>query len=411
MELLNQLEQASRGLSPKSKQYFVAFKESGFPTKKMEAWKYTSLTNTLKPNFTLNLPTASLTSEQVQAKSFTTDTHSRLVFINGVYNEALSVITEANLTVKPITEAFSHPAYATIMHPTDAFTQLNTAFASYGVYIGVAKNQTVATPVELLYFTVNDTDAFVQPRNFVEVAENAELRLVEAHYTLGAKATLTNVVTEVLVGKAARLDYYKIEHNTPASSLIDNTYISQEANSNASVHTFTLGGELNRNNLNFFHKGEHLESTLKGITILEDNQHTDHYTLVHHAQPNCESHQDYKSIVRDKATNVFNGKIMVDKIAQKTDAYQQNDNVLLGDKATVYTKPQLEIFADDVKCSHGCTVGEMDTSSLFYLQSRGIPKKEAQALLTYAFANSVISSVRIPQLKKYIENLDRKSVV
>lgn len=174
-------------------------------------------------------------------------------------------------------------------------------------------------------------------------------------------------------------------------------------NSKAFVHTFSLSGMLNRNNLNFFHKGERVESTLKGITILEERQHTDHYTFVHHAYPNCESHQDYKSVLFDNATNVFNGKILVDKIAQKTNAYQQNDNVMLSEKATVYTKPQLEIFADDVKCSHGCTVGEMDSDALFYLQSRGIPKKEAQALLTYAFSHTVMESVRIPSLKKYIE--------
>ena len=196
---------------------------------------------------------------------------------------------------------------------------------------------------------------------------NPQLKVIEVHQNLSDTATaiLTNAVTEAFVAKEAFLDYYKLQNDSLTASLIDNTYISQEANSHASVHTFSFGATLTRNNLNFYHQGEHLESTLKGLSILKGSQHTDHYTLVNHAYPNCESHQDYKSIVSDEATNVFNGKIMVEQIAQKTNAYQQNDNILLSDKATVYTKPQLEIFADDVKCSHGCTVGSLSAQTLY----------------------------------------------
>jgi Fe-S cluster assembly protein SufD len=200
------------------------------------------------------------------------------------------------------------------------------------------------------------------------------------------------------------MDYYKLQNDLESASLIDNTYIIQEKNSHASVHTFSLGGKLTRNNLNYFHKGEHILSTLKGVTILKGKQHVDHATLVHHAQPNCESHQDYKGIFSERSEGVFNGQILVDKIAQKTNAFQQNNNILLDDKATVNTKPQLEIYADDVKCSHGCTIGQLDEEALFYLRSRGIPKKEAKALLTYAFANNVLESVQLPSLKKRINN-------
>ena len=157
--------------------------------------------------------------------------------------------------------------------------------------------------------------------------------------------------------------------------------------------------------MNFYQNGEHINSTLKGITLLQEKQHVDHYTLVHHAQPNCESHQDYKGIFSDRSVGVFNGKILVDKIAQKTNAFQQNNNIILDDKAKVNTKPQLEIFADDVRCSHGCTIGQLDQEALFYLRSRGIPKKEAKALMTYAFANNVLESVQIPSLKKKINKL------
>ena len=186
------------------------------------------------------------------------------------------------------------------------------------------------------------------------------------------------------------------------ANLVDNTYIAQKHESRVAVHTFSFGGNMTRNNLNFYHQGERIDSTLKGITIIGDNQHVDHYTLVHHAQPNCESHQNYKCILDDKATGVFNGKIFVEKEAQKTDAFQQNNNILISEKATINAKPQLEIFADDVKCSHGCTIGQLDESAMFYMQQRGIPKKEAKALLMYAFTNEVTSSIQIPELKAKI---------
>jgi Fe-S cluster assembly protein SufD len=176
------------------------------------------------------------------------------------------------------------------------------------------------------------------------------------------------------------------------------------------VHTFSFGGKLIRNNLNFYQNGERIDSTMKGITIIGDKQHVDHNTLVHHIEPNCESHQDYKGIFADSSTGVFNGKVLVDKLAQKTNAFQSNNNILLSDKATINTKPQLEIFADDVKCSHGCTIGQLDESALFYMKQRGIPEKEAKALLMFAFSNNVLNSVKIPELKQRITKLIAKKL-
>ena len=217
-------------------------------------------------------------------------------------------------------------------------------------------------------------------------------------------------MTEIFAAKDAIVDYYKVQNDRESASLIDNTYIDQKGNSHVSVHTFSFGGKLTRNNLNFYQDGEHIQSTLKGVTILVEKQHVDHHTLVHHQQPNCESHQDYKGIFGQRSTGVFNGKIIVDKIAQKTNAFQQNNNLLISDKSTVNTKPQLEIFADDVRCSHGCTIGQLDKDALFYLQARGIPKKEASALLMYAFANNVLESVRIPEVKERINKLIAKKL-
>ena len=389
------------------------FAEKGFPHKKVEAWKYTSLKDIQATNYTLWQPThAKKTFAPEVLHPYWIEGSHLLVFVNGFFSAEMSNTDGANFTVTPLLEAL-HKGGASFVskyfnadtEKGDVFTALNTAYAAEGVYIEVPKGKVVEKPIQLLYLSDSTVPTCYQPRNIISVGENAELKVIEMHHNLCKQQVLTNAVTEVFVAKDAHLDYYKLQNDKLNASLIDNTYISQEAQSHASVHTFSFGGTLTRNNLNFYHHGEYLESTLKGLSILQGTQHTDHYTLVNHAQANCESHQDYKSIVNGEATNVFNGKIMVEQIAQKTNAYQQNDNILLSEKATVYTKPQLEIFADDVKCSHGCTVGSLSPESLFYLQTRGIGKKEASALLTYAFANTVLESVKIPALSDYVNKI------
>lgn len=389
------------------------FAEKGFPHKKVEAWKYTSLKDIQATDYTLWQPIhAKKTFAPEVLHPYWIEGSYLLVFVNGFFSAEMSNTDGANFTVTPLLEAL-HKGGASFVskyfnadtEKGDVFTALNTAYAAEGVYIEVPKGKVVEKPIQLLYLSDSTVPTCYQPRNIISLGENAELKVIEMHHNLCGQQVLTNAVTEVFVAKDAHLDYYKLQNDKLNASLIDNTYISQEAQSHASVHTFSFGGTLTRNNLNFYHHGEYLESTLKGLSILQGTQHTDHYTLVNHAQANCESHQDYKSIVNEEATNVFNGKIMVEQIAQKTNAYQQNDNILLSEKATVYTKPQLEIFADDVKCSHGCTVGSLSHESLFYLQTRGIGKKEASALLTYAFANTVLESVKIPALSDYVNKI------
>ena len=245
----------------------------------------------------------------------------------------------------------------------------------------------------------------LQPRNLIVVEENSHVQIIERHQSLTDNSVLTNSVTEIFAKKRAIVDYYKIQNDNSNASLIDNTFLKQKQESVCSVHTFAFGGKLTRNNLNFYQEGQRIDSILKGVTILGNKQHVDHNTLVHHIEPNCESHQDYKGIYGDRSTGVFNGKVVVEKEAQKTNAYQQNNNVLISDKATINAKPQLEIFADDVKCSHGCTIGQLDNSALFYLQSRGIPPKEAKALMLFAFCNDVVEKIKIPVLKSRINKL------
>lgn len=393
------------------KEAISLFEKKGFPTKRDEAWRFTSLASLTKNDFALFSENAIKISAKEIEKFWILAESYKIVFIDGVFSSELSQIATDEIMVSSFRsildsengKEFTTNHFNKQVHQDDVFTALNTAFANDGICLYVPKGKAIEKPVELLFIATDLGQSMCyQPRNIIEVGENAQIRIIESHRNLSKEKVLTNAVTEIFVGKNAILDYYKVQNDSLHSSMIDNTYISQKENSNASVHTFSFGGELTRNNLNFYHNGEHLESTLKGISILSERQHVDNYTLVNHAQPNCESHQDYKAILSDHSTGVFNGKIMVEKIAQKTNAYQQNDTILLSEKAVINTKPQLEIFADDVKCSHGCTIGELDKDALFYLQTRGIPQKSGEALLTYAFANTVLESIKIPELKERI---------
>lgn len=391
------------------------FEEKGFPTKKQEAWKYTSLNTLQKIDFSV-FPKQVKTLEYKDVQKYflhEIDTY-KIVFVDGVYSSYLSETTHDGVDVCLMSSALNKPEYKQIIElyfnkvasKDESLTTLNTAFSKEGAYIYIPKNKAPRKPIQILHLaTGNEASLMLQPRNLVIAEENAELQVIERHQSLTSNEVFTNSVTEIFAAKDAIVDYYKVQNDNASASLIDNTYIDQKGNSVVRVHTFSFGGKLTRNNLNFYQDGERIDSILKGVTILGEKQHVDHHTLVHHAQPNCESHQDYKGIFGERSTGVFNGKIIVDKIAQKTNAFQQNNNILISDKATINTKPQLEIFADDVKCSHGCTIGQLDEDALFYLQSRGIPKKEATALMMYAFANNVLQSVRIPELKARINKI------
>ncbi|MGR7812651.1 Fe-S cluster assembly protein SufD [Lacinutrix undariae] len=390
------------------------FEEKGFPTKKEEAWKYTSLNSLLKQDYCL-FPKHETAIEHKDIKPYLIhDIDSyKIIFIDGKYSSHLSQTTHDGVDVCLMSSALSKPKYRLVIEnyfnkaaTKDSLSSLNTAFSNEGAYIHVPKNKIVEKPIQIVHFsTGTEAAAMLQPRNLIVVEENAHVQIIERHQSLTDNPVLTNSVTEIFANKRAIVDYYKIQNDNKNASLVDNTFIKQKQESIASVHTFSFGGKLTRNNLNFFQNGERIDSILKGVTILGDKQHVDHNTLVHHIEPNCESHQDYKGVFGDSSTGVFNGKIVVEREAQKTNAFQSNNNILVSDKATINTKPQLEIFADDVKCSHGCTIGQLDDSALFYMKQRGIPEKEARALLMYAFSNNVLSSVKIPEMKQRITKL------
>jgi len=390
------------------------FEDNGFPSKKNEAWKYTSLNKILKQDYSV-FPNQENAIEYSDVKKyFIYDIDSyKIVFIDGKYSSHLSETTHDGIDVCLMSAALTKPKYRLVIEnyfnkaaTNDSISSLNTAFSSEGAFIHIPKNKLAEKPIQIIHFsTGNESAVMLQPRNLIVVDENSHVQIIERHQSLTDNPVLTNSVTEIFANKRAIVDYYKVQNDNQNASLIDNTFIKQKQESHASVHTFSFGGNLTRNNLNFYQHGERIDSTLKGVTIIGEKQHVDHNTLVHHIEPNCESHQDYKGIFGDNSTGVFNGKVVVEKEAQKTNAFQANNNILVSDKSTINTKLQIEIFADDVKCSHGCTIGQLDESALFYMRSRGIPEKEAKALLMYAFSNNVLESVKIPELKTRINRL------
>lgn len=410
----NQISMDTPLLSNLREEAIKIFEDEGFPTKKNEDWKYTALNKVIKEDFSVFANTENPIEYKDVQPYFIHDIDSyKIIFIDGKYASHLSQTTHEGIDVCLMSAALSKPKYQAVIEnyfnkiaAKNGLNALNTAFCQEGAYIHIKKNKLAERPIQIIHFSTGKEPALLlQPRNLIVVDENAQVQIIERHQSLIENPTLTNSVTEIFAAKRAIIDYYKVQNDKSKASLIDNTFIEQHQESSVAVHTFSFGGKLTRNNLNFYQKGERIDSTLKGVTIIGNKQHVDHNTLVHHIEPHCESHQDYKGIFGDSAVGVFNGKVVVEKEAQKTNAFQANNNLLVNDKATINTKPQLEIFADDVKCSHGCTIGQLDENAMFYLRARGIPAKEARALLMYAFANNVLESVKIPQLKKRINKL------
>jgi Fe-S cluster assembly protein SufD len=277
------------------------------------------------------------------------------------------------------------------------------------VFIYVKKGQVPEHPVYIYHISdTREINTFSQPRSLFYVAENASLQVVETFITIGPQESFTNHVTEIVVEKEARLEYYKIQNDAPHASQVSTTHIRQTGKSYTHSVVISLNGGLIRNNLNIVLDADRCESHLYGLYCVKGQTHIDNHTVVDNAQPNCFSNELYKGIMDDNATGVFNGKIFVRRDAQKTNAYQSNKNVLLSDSASVNTKPQLEIFADDVKCSHGCTVGSLDEEALFYLRSRGVGKDDARSLLLQAFAIDILENIKPAPIRAYVDQLISK---
>ena len=411
--LFNQIEQLKSTLSSERTEALSQFLAAGFPTKKDEEYKYTDLSEAVNKQYSLAPKQEfNITKEQLDQLHLGEEHFDFIVFVNGKFQKALSKISVENAEFLTLNNAFSsnkdlvEKYFNQIKPKNTAFTALNDALYSDGFFLFVPKNTVIEKPIHLFYISENqDENIFYTTRNLLIVEEGAKVEVIESHHNFDETYTFTNSVTEIFVGKNAKADWHKLQNDSQTTYLVDSTFAKQERDSLATVNTFAFGGKLVRNNLDFIHTGENINSFMNGITIIGNEQLVDHHTAVHHNEPNCESYQNYKGVFKDKAHGVFNGKVFVNKIAQKTNAYQQNNNILLSEGATIDTKPQLEIFADDVKCSHGCTVGQLNDEALFYLRARGISKKEAQALLLYAFANDAMENIDIEPLKLKVAKL------
>lgn len=386
----------------------------GFPTIRNEEWKYSNVSALLKEAFDLEVA-STLTADDLAPLEIPNLDGNILYFVNGFYRPELSrLISPADqvqilsfaeaLKTDPDLVGSYFARYAD--YQDNAFTALNTAFANDGVVVRVPDNSTVEQPIILRFITdAREKNIVSQPRNLIIVGRNAEVTLAESFRTLGERAGFVNVVTEIVLDRDARMQYYKVQSDTERSYHIGTTQVCQTDNSHFYSATVTLNGNFVRNNLNIVLNGQYAEAFMYGLYMPNGRQHVDNHTLVDHAMPNSYSNELYKGILDDTGTGVFNGKIYVRPDAQKTNAYQSCKNVVLSPGASMNTKPQLEIFADDVKCSHGTTTGQLNDEALFYMRSRGIPKEEARTLLLYAFAQDVLSQIKIEPIREYLEGV------
>lgn len=388
------------------------FEQIGFPEFRSEEWKYTNIKPIIQKDFSLVPLEPKITGKSIKQFLIPGLKANTLVFINGKYSEKFSDIITKDENVYIGSFRNGLMSHKTIIekhfakyaeYDINGFTALNTAYSIDGAFIYVPEGNVVKEPVHLVFISdKNDSDFMLQPRNLIVAGESSGVTVIESYHSLSNNYSFTNTVTEIHLGKNARVEHYRIQDENNKSYNINTTQVKQEKDSYYNALTITWGGSIVRNNLNSEFAGENGECHMLGLYLSKDSELFDNHTLVDHAVPNCYSNELYKGILDDNSSGVFNGKIMVRKDAQKTNAYQSNKNIVLTKKATINSKPQLEIFADDVKCSHGATTGQLNPEELFYLMSRGIGKTEAENMLLIAFANDIISNIKIEPLKEML---------
>jgi len=393
-------------------QALADFNKYGIPTVKHEEWKYTRVSGLLQVPFAIQAEN-DIEPELLQQYLLPCSKDGYLInFENGKF--ASSALSIEGVTILPLAEAnqsdFSalvdmHLGRSGKYHP-DGINAMNTAFAEFGAFLFVKKGQKVDKPVYINYISDNrSVPTLSMPRMFVYISQGAEIEIVEHFISLGTQDCFTNQITEVVVEQDAVVNHYKIQNEGPFASQVSTTHFTQIGKSLTNATTISLSGNVLRNNLNMVMEAEHGESHMYGLYLLDGKTHCDNHTIVDNVMPHCFSNELYKGIMDGESTGVFNGKIFVRKDAQKTNAYQSNKNVLLTDMASANTKPQLEIYADDVKCSHGCTIGKLDEEALFYLRARGISERNAKSLLLHAFAVDILENIKSEPLRAYVDQL------
>ena len=388
------------------------FAATGFPTTKDEQWGFTNIAPLTRIDFELAAATDAPTAADIAPLHYGL---AGLVFVDGHFAPRLSQLDAlpAGVLVKSLRKALVEDAELVCQHlgqaatsADAAFTALNTAFVQDGALVYLPKGTVLAQPVHLLFLSSGtQANTVSHPRVLIVAAAQTEATVVESYAGLGSETYLTNAICEISVGENSGLDHYRIQRETAAAFHISATHVHEQRAARFRSTSITLGGQLTRNHVHTTLLGEGIDSTLNGLYVEDGSQHVDNHTLIEHTQPNCQSHEFYKGVLGDEATGVFRGKIHVHQAAQKTDAFQSNKNLLLSDSARINTKPQLEIYADDVKCSHGATIGQLDADAIFYLRSRGIGHREAIQVLTRAFAGEVLDRVHIDVLRDALDHL------
>lgn len=404
-----QATDAATPLQPVRQKAFADFLQMGVPTVRHEEWKYTRIGSLFNKEFKLKAGDTAIEFTHLPGH----EEANALVFVNGKYSGELSVLKSASLILLPLSEAavtysdfvathFNHSSH----YLRDGINALNTALTEGAIFLHVKKGKTAEHPVYIYNITdAREENVVSQPRSLVQVSEAAQVQIVETFITLGQQESFTNQVVEIVVEKEAILEYYKIQDDRQTASQVSTTHIRHTGKSYSHAVTISLDGGIVRNNTNVVMEAPHCEAHLYGLYFQKGNSHIDNHTVVDNVSPHCYSNELYKGMLDDKSTGVFNGKIFVRQPAQKTNAFQSNRNILLSDAASVNTKPQLEIFADDVKCSHGCTIGRLDEEGLFYLQSRGIPEKTAKAMLLHGFAADILEKIKCEPIRNYVDQL------
>ena len=395
----------------------ASFAKQGFPTLRDEDWRFTNVSPIEKLDFQLARQPVVNGAETTALDNsiFAALTGHRLVFVNGFFSAKLS-------SIKPVADGVRIENLATALAKDSAliekhlgkhahaagnsFAALNQALFTDGAFIFVPQGVAVAEPVQLIYISsAKNNGETILPRNLVIAEANSKLTVVESYISTLNAAYFTNAVTEIVAGDNAAVEHVKVQDEAVAAFHI--ATIAGEFNraSNVSVHSFALGAKISRNNIRTKLAGEGLECILNGLYLTKDEQIADHHMIVEHAQPHCASHEYFNGILDDKSKGVFHGRILVQQIAQKTDAKQTNKNLLLSDDATADTKPQLEIYADDVKCTHGATIGQLNDESIFYLRSRGMSLDAAKQMLIHAFAGEIIERIKCEPAREVIDKL------
>jgi Fe-S cluster assembly protein SufD len=404
-------------LHPFRKAGVARFADVGFPTLKQEDWRFTNV----DPIRRLPLhpaPEAAATEVDIaRLRGFTLGslaTH-RLVFVNGHHAAGLSSIQSLpkGVVVCNLRTALVHHAEALeqglgqLAHPQDSgFTALNDAFFDDGGFVRLAPGAVLDLPVHLVFISTAGKDgATTQPRNVILAGDHSQGTVIESYVKLADAAYFTNAITEIIAGDSAVLEHIKVQEESLSAFHMATVRAHLGRASNVQSHSFAFGARLSRNNIRTKLDGEGLECVLNGLYVTRGEQLADHHMVVEHAQPNCASHEYFNGILDDKSRGVFHGRILVHPIAQKTDAKQTNKNLLLSEEATADTKPQLEIYADDVKCTHGATIGQLSDEAVFYLRSRGLSPDTARRMLVHAFAGEIIERIRHEAVREELDKV------